>query len=136
MKKIIVICIAIFSLSTFAHEGHDHGPGQVQPVKGGVIMKADHFYLEIVGTQSEVKIYPFEQKKENALLSPLPLKEMKIKATYKLPRGKETKTIALKENGDHFLGKVDAKTHRYQVDTFIEYKGEKEQFTYQIEPQD
>lgn len=136
MKKIIFLFIAIVSLSLYAHEGHDHGPGQVQPVKGGVIMKADHFFLEVVGTQAEIKIYPFEQKKENALLTPLSLKNIKVKASYKLPRGKESKSITLIENGDHFVGKVDAKTHRYQVDTLIEHDGEKEQFTYQIEPQD
>lgn len=136
MKKILLILITITSLSAFSHEGHDHGPGQVQPVKGGVIMKNDDFYLELVGNQSEIKFYPLGQKTEGSLLSAIPLKDFKLKATYKLPRTSEVKTISLKENGDHFLGKIEARTHRYQVDTFIEYKGKKEQITYQIEPQD
>lgn len=136
MKNIFITICILISITAFAHEGHDHGPGQVQPIKGGVIMKADNFFLEVVGTQTEVKIYPLIQKDEKSLLTPLPLKEVKITASYKLPRGKKSDNIVLKENGDHFSGVINAKTHRYQVDTHIVYKGEKEQFTYQIEPQE
>lgn len=136
MKKILMTLVTLFSLTAFAHEGHDHGTGQVQPIKGGVIMKTDHFYLEAVGSQSEIKFYPLVQENEKSLLKPMPLKDIKITATYKLPRGKEVQKIALKENGDHFIGSVKAKTHRYQVDANIEYKNEKEHFTYQIEPQE
>ena len=56
MKKLLVVLAAMMfvSLSTFAHEGHDHGTGQVQPTKGGVIQKAGDLYLEIVGTKTDL----------------------------------------------------------------------------------
>ena len=58
---ILLTITALISLQVFAHDGHTHGPGQVQPTKGGVIMKGEKFYLEVVGTKNEVKFYPLKQ---------------------------------------------------------------------------
>lgn len=139
MKYYLLIAITLmtFSLLTFAHEGHNHGPGQVQPTKGGVILKSDHFFLEVVGTNSDIKFYPLQKENEKSqMLKPIPLNEVKISATFKLPRSKTVQKINLSEMKDHFHGKIDAKkSHRYEVVVSIETKGEKELLTYQIEPE-
>ena len=130
MKLILFLLLAL-TFSVQAHEGHNHGPGQVQPIKGGVILKADHFYLEVVGTHTEIRIFPLDMK-----LKALPLDKIKISASYKLPRAKKAETVSLKSMSDHFHGQIDSKnTHRYQVDVSIEALGEKELLTYQIEPE-
>ncbi len=130
--------ITLFSFQSFAGEGHDHGPGQVQPTKGGVIMKGHKFYLEVVGSKKDVKFYPLKQvDPKSMMLAPIPLKDVKLTATYTLPRGKNKETIAIKNGTDSFVGTIDAKnSHRYQVDVAIETMGEKENLTYQVEPQE
>lgn len=140
MKTILTVALTLLVLSSsvLAGEGHDHGPGQVQPTKGGVLMKGHDFFLEAVGTKSEIKFYPLKKEslKSNALRS-IPLKDVKITANYTLPRGKANQPISLAQNSDHFLGKVEAgSTHRYQVDVSVEVGSEKEKFAYQIEPQE
>lgn len=139
--KMTLIALALTSLVSFsiqAHEGHNHGPGQVQPTKGGVIMKGEKFYLEVVGSQNEIKFYPLQQENaKSQMLKPIPLAQVKLSATYKLPRGKKAETVTLKPQADYFSGSIDAKnSHRYQVDVAIETLGEKEKLTYQIEPQE
>ena len=138
MTLMVLTLATLFSFHASAHEGHTHGPGQVQPTKGGVIMKGEKFYLEVVGTKKEVKFYPLKQlDPKSMMLTPIPLKDVKLAATFTLPRGKKNEAIALKNGSDHFIGLVDAKSsHRYQVDVSIETMGEKEQLTYQIEPQE
>ncbi|MBL7665622.1 MAG: hypothetical protein JNM93_10860 [Bacteriovoracaceae bacterium] len=140
MKTILTIALTLLALNSpvFAGEGHDHGPGQVQPTRGGILMKGHDFFLEAVGTKSEIKFYPLkkENSKSNAL-KPIPLKDVKITANYSLPRGKANQPILLSQNSDYFSGKVEAgSTHRYQVDVSVEVSNEKEKFTYQIELQE
>ncbi len=137
-KLITLAIISILSFGANAHEGHTHGPGQVQPTKGGVILKGEKFFLEVVGTKSDVKIYPLKKTDPKSdMLSAIPLNQVKVTATYTLPRGKKAEAITLKQEADHFVGAVNAKsTHRYQVDVAIETLGENEKLTYQIEPQE
>ena len=138
MTLIALALTAIFSFGIQAHEGHSHGQGKVQPTKGGVKMKGEKFFLEVVGTKKEIKIYPLKQADaKSQTLSGIPLNQVKVSATYSLPRSKSNQTITLKAEGDHFTGAVETKSsHRYQVDVSIETLGEEEKLTYQIEPQE
>ena len=138
MKMILLALVTVLSLEVSAHDGHAHGPGQVQPTKGGVIMKGEKFYLEVVGTKTEVKFYPLKQvDAKSMMLTPIPLKDVKLSANYTLPRGKKNEVITIKNGSDHFIGAVNAKSsHRYQVDVSILTMGEDEKLTYQIEPQE
>ena len=137
-KLSTLLLLTTLSLGGFAHDGHNHGAGQVQPTKGGTILKTDKFYLEVVGNRTEVKIYPLKKNDpKSATLSPIPLNQVKASATYSLPRAKGAQAIILKEEADHFVGAVVVKnTHRYEVIVTIETLGEKEKLTYQIEPQE
>lgn len=133
-----LMLVSIFSFSVCAHEDHDHGPGQVQPTKGGTVLKAKKFYLEVVGTNTVVKIYPLKQTNSKSMvLSAIPLSEVKLSATFQLPRGHKKENIKIMGHGDHFMGSLDAKkSHRYEVVVNIEYSGEKEVLTFQVEPQE
>lgn len=140
MKNLFTVLAAILliSFSSFAHEGHDHGTGQVQPTKGGVIQKAGDLYLEIVGSKSDIKIYPLKEAgKESKTLVPVSLNDLKVSATYLLPRGKSASPITLAKSSDHFAGKISAgSSHRYEVKLKIESGSMKDEITYQIEPQE
>lgn len=138
--KIITTVIAFLVLSSFSvlgHEGHDHGAGQVQPTKGGVIQKAGNMYLEVVGTKEDLKVYPLREAGNGSkALKAVPLSELKVAATYTLPRGKAT-VVSFTNTGDHFTAKVAAGgAHRYQVDLKVESGTVKDEIQYQIEPQE
>lgn len=140
MKNFLLVSLSalIISLTVFAHEGHDHGSGQVQPTKGGVIQKAGNMYFEIVGSKNEIKVYPMKESGlESKTLKPVSLNEVKINATYKLPRGKASTSITFNKMNDHFVGKVSAESaHRYEVVLKVESGSLKDEITYQIEPQE
>lgn len=140
MQKILSVFFSalIISLAAIAHDGHDHGSGQVQPTKGGVIQKAGNIYFEIVGTKNEIKVYPMKESgAESKTLKPVALSEVKVSASYKLPKGKSSTPVTLNKMNDHFSGKVAAEsTHRYQVDLKVESGTLKDEITYQIEPQE
>jgi hypothetical protein len=140
MQKFLLICFFAFtsSLAVFAHEGHDHGSGQVQPTKGGVIQKAGNIYYEVVGSKEDIKVYPMKESGPEAkTLKAVSLNEVKISATYKLPRGKAAMPITFNKMNDHFAGKVSAQgAHRYQIDLKVESGTLKDEIIYQIEPQE
>ncbi len=138
MKKFLklsaLVSTLIISASAFAHG--DHGPTQVQPTKGGVIQKAESFYMEVVGSKTEVKFYPLREEGSSKMLKPIPLAEVKLEATYTIPRGKPTPITVSKAN-DHFVGSIKAgSAHRYQVDAKIQAGKDKDTLTFQVEPQE
>ena len=137
--KAIIFCLGVAILSfSYAHEGHDHGTGQVQATKGGVIKKAGTMYFEVVGTQSKVEIYPLKESgPDSKVLKAVPLSEVKITANYKLPRKNVGTPISLKPAGDHFIGTINAaSSHRYEVVINIEAGKVKDEMSYQVEPQE
>ena len=140
MSKFYVFTFAclLTAFNSFAHEGHDHGTGQVQPTKGGVIQKAGAIYIEVVGTKKEIKVYPLKEAgPQSKVLKALSLSEVKVVASYKLPRQNKLTPVSLKQDGDHFSGSVDAaKFHRYEVVLKIEAGTVKDEISYQIEPQE
>lgn len=140
MTKLFGIFIAFVLVASiaFAHEGHDHGTGQVQATKGGVIQKAGKFYFEVVGSRSEVKIYALtESGPSSKALKAVSPKDVKITASYKLPRKSASTPITLNAQADHFQGQISAgSAHRYEVLLKVEAKEVKDEITYQIEPQE
>lgn len=138
MKSVLTVLItltALFSLEVFAHG--DHGPGQAQPTKGGVIMEAEGFLVEAVGSKTEVKFYPLKEQANSKVLKPIPVNEIKLEATYTLPRAKTPTPMTLTKAADHFVGSVNVgSAHRYQVDVKAQLGTVKDTLTFQIEPQE
>lgn len=133
MKVLFAIALlAIATLTTsnvFAHG--DHGPTQVQPTKGGVIMQSEHFLVEAVGTKTELKLYPLREDGKAISMS-----EVKMEATYTLPRGKAL-PVTLTPAKDHFVGAVKAgSAHRYEIKVKAQVGKDKDELTAQIETQE
>lgn len=127
-----IVLLAIATLTTsnvFAHG--DHGPTQVQPTKGGVIMQSEHFLVEAVGTKTELKLYPLREDGKAISMS-----EVKMEATYTLPRSKAV-PVTLTQAKDHFVGTVKAgSAHRYEVKVKAQVGKDKDELTAQIETQE
>lgn len=127
------VLLALATLTTsnvFAHG--DHGPTQVQPTKGGVIMQSEHFLVEAVGTKTELKLYPLREDGKT-----IPMTEVKMEATYTLPRAKAAVPVTLTKAADHFVGAVKAgSAHRYEVKVKAQVGTDKDELTAQIETQE
>ncbi len=135
MKVFLVTALLAFTTLTttsqvFAHG--DHGPTQVQPTKGGVIMQSEHFLIEAVGTKTEIKLYPLREDGKA-----IPMTEVKLEATYTLPRSKTPVQLSLVKAADHFVGPVKAgSAHRYELKVNAQIGKEKDTLTAQIETQE
>jgi len=69
-------------------------------------------------------------------MKPMATGDLKVSATMQLPKKKGKDKVSFKPVDNHFLGAVKAsRTHRYQLDVEIFFKGKRELLTYQIEPQ-
>lgn len=132
---VLLAMTVLTSSEVFAHG--DHGPTQVQPTKGGVIQQAETFFVEVVGSKTEVKIYPLRKDGKSDMLKAIPLAEVKLEATYTLPRAKAATPLTLTKATDHFVGKVAAgSAHRYEVKLKAQIGSDKDELTFQIEPQE
>lgn len=129
--------LVLATLAAFDVLAHgDHGPTQVQPTKGGVIQKSDSFFVEAVGTKSELKLYPLREEGNPKTLKAIPLSEVTMEASITLPRGKAT-PVTLSKANDHFVGKISAgSAHRYQVEAKTTVGKDKDTLTFQVEPQE
>lgn len=139
MKVIFAMILLAFTTLTtsqvFAHA--DHGPTPVQPIKGGVIMKAESFFIEAVGSKNALKLYPLRKDGKSEVLKAIPLNEVKLEATYKLPRSKVVAPVVLTRADDHFVGTINAgSSHRYEVKVKVQIGAEKDELTAQIETQE
>lgn len=126
----LIVTLMLFAPPAFAHGDHDHTPGTVQAPHGGMIQKTHDYFIEVVGASEGVKIYPLSKD-----LKPLPLNQIKISATYQIPR-KKKEPVTLQAAEGFFEAKIPAKgAHRYALEVNITYQNEKELLTFQVEPQ-
>lgn len=135
MKRILsVILISAFSLTTFAHEGHD-GPSGLQAPHGGVAKPGKQINLELVQEGSSIKLYPISHEGKA-----LDTKTVTLKATAKIPKkGKnaaQSKALTLKAESEGFSSEVDMKgSHRFELEVEAASGGKTDKFTFQVEPQ-
>ncbi len=137
MKKTALLLIlglsSIFSLSAFAHEGHDHdAPTGVAAPKGGIIKSLENVHIEVVGRGKELKIYFYNQD-----MKPEAIKSYTVTAMTQLPRTKKQVSLPLISKDTHFEGTYDANnTHRYTLILTIKDPKEvhSDKLTYTIEP--
>lgn len=130
MTKFLVTAAFIFtSLHAFAHEGHDHGPGQVQAPKGGIIRSLETVHLELLTKGNQISIYAYDKDLKEAAVKSFP-----VSATVTLPKKKPQK-IDLVEKGNHWESEFDAKgAHRYTLTLAIKQGGHHDQVKFTVEP--
>lgn len=133
MKSIIMTFITlIIGLTCLAHEGHDKAPGAITAPHGGQLKGTSQLYVELVSDSAGFKIYTVDHD-----LKTIPIKDVKIEGTAKLPKQKKSEKLALNVSESFLESKIDAKgSHRYIVDLKITYKGKTETVSFNVEPQE
>lgn len=131
MKNLLLILVALLAVTgAYAHEGHDSTPGAIQAPNGGIVEPFKALYIEKVVESTGVKLYPLTHETQ-----PIALKDLKVDASYTLPKGKK-QALKLTEEGDHYIAKVDAKgAYKYSLELKVSYQGKSETKVLQIEPQ-
>jgi hypothetical protein len=130
--KLIILSMLV-SVSSFAHDGHDHdAPTALKAPKGGVIKALDEARVEVVykGKNIKVHVYDKEGKPANA-------DRFKIESTTLLPRAKKEEALTLRPKDTFFEAEYDAKgKHRYTLKLKVtdSKTGRTDPLTYTIEP--
>lgn len=133
MKSFVTtIATLLIGLLALAHEGHDKTPGAVTAPHGGQLKGTSQLYVELVSDSAGFKIYTVDHD-----LKTIPVKDVKIEGTAKLPKQKQSEKIALSTAESFLEAKVNAKgSHRYTVDLKVIYKGKTENVSFNVEPQE
>lgn len=129
MKQFLTI-LFLFSISitTKAHEGHDHGAATFQPPKGGVIQTSMQGHFELVNQGNKIQLYVYDNKgtaKET--------KGLTLTTELELPRKKAEK-ISLTDKGTHWEADIDSKgAHRFTLKITIDDGKDKDYVKFTIE---
>ncbi|MBC7659584.1 MAG: hypothetical protein H7249_07735 [Chitinophagaceae bacterium] len=131
LLKSTIFAIAMVSPSLlFAHEGHDHAPGQLVSQNGGVVKSGKEMNLEMVTEGAKVSFYPLAHTGEKIAVS-----DVKISATAQSPKGKPA-PLKLESNGSAYIGIVElAGAVRSTVEVKATYQGKTDIFKFQVENQ-
>lgn len=132
MKKLIIAAGMFLSLSTFAHEGHDHdAPSKVEAPKGGNIKSTEEFHVEVVAKGSDIKVYLYELD-----LKPADAAGFKVTLATELPRTKKSEPLTFKSSGNVLEATFNAKgAHRYTlIVTVAKGSGHSDKLNFTVEP--
>jgi hypothetical protein len=134
IKTTLAFSLALLTSSSFvgsavAHEGHDHGPAQVQAPKGGIIRSLETVHLELLNRGKTISVYIYDLN-----LKPEDVKKFPVSATVALPK-KKAQPLPLVEKGDHWEAEFDAKgAHRYNFELSIKQGGHNDKLNFTVEP--
>ncbi len=128
MFKVAMVILSWFSLSLFAHDGHDGTPGMLTANHGGKVEAGKDINLEYVVSGNEVKLFPASHEGKD-----LTAAEVQLVVSSKLPKGK-AESVKLTSKDGAFVAVVDFKK-AYRVEMSIEaiVNGKKSTFKIQIE---
>lgn len=133
LNYVVVMLGMLVSLTSFAHEGHDHdAPTTIKAPKGGVIKALDESRVEVVYKGKSVKVYVYDHEGKPAMAS-----RFKIEAKAIMPRGKKEDVVSLQAKENFFEAEYDAKgIHRYtlKLDVTDSKTGRTDPLTFTIEP--
>jgi hypothetical protein len=148
MKKIItLIFISVLSFSCAnAPNSKLLTSGMIAAPHGGEILKGDGYFLEVVGSEQRVEIYPFKRDSKTGEMTAIPLNQIDLEASYsytykeknaaegRRPTQKADATIFLKKEGDALVGKVIAEdVAAYDLVIKSDYKDNEERFFHKVD---
>lgn len=128
LTRVIIVVAIIFSMSAFAHEGHDDAPGSIKANHGGTVKAGKEINLEYVVSGSEVKLFPVSHDGKD-----IPSADVKLTLTAKLPKGK-AEAVKTESKDGAIVAKVDFKTaYRIEMTVDADHLGKKSNFKFQVE---
>jgi hypothetical protein len=129
MRKLMLALLVTISNTAWGHEGHDHGPGNVQAPKGGVIRSLETVHLELITQGKEIKIYIYDSKLKAADVSQFP-----ASLTVALPK-KKAEALPIVPHGDHWMATFDPKnSRRFDLVMAIRQGGHDDKVKWTVEP--
>jgi hypothetical protein len=132
MKNLILTLGLLLSISSFAHEGHDHdAPGAVEAPKGGIIKSTETYHVEVVAKGTSIKVYLYSLD-----LKPADASGFKVQLQTEVPRSKKSENLEFKATGNMLEATYDAKSaHRYTLIVSIgKAGGHGDKLSFTIEP--
>lgn len=148
MKKIlslIFISALTFSCSSIPDKKVVDS-GNIRAPHGGEILKGDGYFLEVIGKDDRIEIYPYNRDSKTGDMIPIPLKKIDLDASYSYvykeekagkdgrPTQKANASIHLYKDGDAMVGEVKAEdVAAYDLLIKTDYKNEKELFNYKVD---
>jgi hypothetical protein len=132
MKHLILTLGLLLSISSFAHEGHDHdAPGAVEAPKGGMIKSTEGYHVEVVAKGTNIKVYLYSLD-----LKPADASGFKVQLQTEIPRSKKSENLEFKATGNMLEATYDAKSaHRYTLMVSIaKTGGHSDKLSFTIEP--
>lgn len=107
-----------------------------KPTHGGVVIKGHKYFLEIVGHDKYVDLYPLEEDAQGNLVT-IPLKRVKMEAEYSPDRSKADYSLYLNKRHEHFHGRLDKHGEEtYQVHVDMKIGNTRESFLYNLRTKD
>lgn len=130
LLKLMFSLLLTFNFA-LAHEGHNKTPGALSAPHGGLIKGTDSFYLEVVTSQNEVKVFPLGHD-----MKPVSVASLKLDGKMTIPRKNKSEAVKFSPKADYFSASIDAKgAHRYDLELSISKNGKVEKQIFTIEPQ-
>lgn len=127
-KTMIALTLMILPLMSFSHEGHDHAPGSIKSLHGGVVQGGKQINLEVIANPSEITLFPLSHEGKDLLA-----KDVKIEATAKPKKGKPY-PVKFEAAKTGFSAKVDLQgANRLPVTINVTNEGKIDHFTVQVE---
>ena len=127
-KLALLTILFLLTINLFAHEGHEDSPLAMKANHGGTVKSGKELNLEYVVTGGEIKLFPVSHEGKD-----LPLNEVKLNVTAKLPRGK-TAAVKIKNQDGAFVAQVDFKdAYRVEMNITANYNGKTDIFNVQVE---
>lgn len=128
-KSLIITSLLFVVQSLYAHEGHDHGPSQVQAPKGGIVRSLETVHLELLSKGKNLNVYVYDMN-----FKPEDVTKFPVSATVALPR-KKAQALTFSPKGDHWEAEFDAKgAHRYTLEMKIKQDGHEDKVKFTVEP--
>lgn len=133
MKKIF---LSLLILASCAHQIPDKRDKTHKAPHGGVVIQGNKYFLEIVGTDKYVSLYPL-QLDENGNLVTIPMKTVRMVAEYSPDRSKADYSLNLRKRHEHYHGRIDKHGEdTYQVHVDMKVGKVQEDFIYNLRTKD
>lgn len=98
---------------------------------GGTLLKGKNHYVEVVATESTLKVYPMQEAAGE--LTKVPVEDVKATAKYSMVLSKSDWKVDLKKKGDALVGDIDAKGEKeITVKLDLKVDGQKESFFHDV----
>ena len=136
MTKLLALILTLFALISCSSGRPDKRDKTHAAPNGGVVVKGNKYYLEIVSSEKHVHLYPL-QENEQGNLEPIPMKNIRISAEYSPHTSQADYSLNLRKRHGHYYGKIDTRGEKtYEIHVEMKVGNKREDFLYHLKKKD